>query len=174
MRQFASILALCIAAAILYGLIHDQITIRLCPEYFTVAHAKIIESDSLTLIALAWAVVATWWMGAALGLFLAVASRAGSEPRLGVRDVVRPVAVVLGVMACSALVAGVVGYVLASQDRIGLVGELAANVPAERHDRFMAAWWVHQASYTTGALGGIGVIVWTLVRRVQLSRKLNS
>lgn len=70
-------------------------------------------------------------------------------------------------MAVSALIAGIIGFTLARQDRIGLVGELAANVPAERHDRFLAAWWAHTASYAAGALGGVAVAVWALVHRLR-------
>ncbi|MGB7665981.1 MAG: hypothetical protein WBL66_01850, partial [Candidatus Acidiferrales bacterium] len=46
------IIALAVAAAIAYGIVHDQVTIRVCPEYFTVAHPHIFRTGSLTLIAL--------------------------------------------------------------------------------------------------------------------------
>ncbi|MFZ0335817.1 MAG: hypothetical protein WAL69_16905, partial [Candidatus Acidiferrales bacterium] len=61
------IIALAVAAAIAYGIVHDQVTIRVCPEYFTVAHPHIFRTGSLTLIALGWGVVATWWAGLAAG-----------------------------------------------------------------------------------------------------------
>ena len=55
------IILLSVAAAIGYGVAHDQVTIRVCPEYFTLAHAPLFHSGSLTLVALGWGVVATWW-----------------------------------------------------------------------------------------------------------------
>jgi hypothetical protein len=106
MRQAVLILLLAIGAAIAYGLVHDQVTIRVCPEYFTVAHAKIVESENLTVIALAWGFRATWWMGAALGLLLAVGARAGSEPRLRAQQLAVPIGALLGVMAGAALGSG--------------------------------------------------------------------
>ena len=32
----------CIAAAICYGIVHDQITVRICVEYFSVFHPTIL------------------------------------------------------------------------------------------------------------------------------------
>lgn len=174
MRQAILILLLAIGAAVAYGLVHDQVTIRVCPEYFTIAHPKIIESTSLTLIALAWGVVATWWMGAGLGLLLAIGARAGSEPRLGARQLAVPIIILLGVMAGGALGSGIVGYVLASTGRVGLTGELAANVPEAHHVRFMSAWFAHTASYAVGAIGGVLLTLWTVVSRWRASRRGDS
>ena len=35
-----------VAAAIVYGILHDQITARVCVEYFTIGHAPIFHLDS--------------------------------------------------------------------------------------------------------------------------------
>ena len=114
MFRFLGIVLLCIAASVAYGLLHDQITIRIAPEYFTVLHPQILPTDTpLTVLALAWGVIATWWVGLILGLILAVASCAGSRPKLSVGDLVRPVAWLLLVMAIGAVVSGVAGIFLA-------------------------------------------------------------
>lgn len=155
-------------AAVAYGLVHDQITIRLCPEYFTVTHPRITGSESLTVIALAWGVVATWWVGAALGLLLAVAARLGSEPRLSARRLVRPVGLLLAAAAVLAACAGIAGYALARAGVLGLTGELAANIPGPMHARWFAAWWTHTASYAAGVLGGLLLVAWTLRSRWKL------
>ena len=61
MFVFLKIVALCTLAAIGYGLVLDQITIRICEEYFTVFHPQVLpEGSSKTLLALAWGVLATW------------------------------------------------------------------------------------------------------------------
>ncbi len=34
--KFWGIVLMCTLGAIAYGIVHDQVTIRICPEYFTV------------------------------------------------------------------------------------------------------------------------------------------
>ena len=64
MRQGLAIVGLCVAAAVVYGLVHDQVTVRLSLEYFTVLHPHVVDTDSPTVLALVWGVIASWWMGA--------------------------------------------------------------------------------------------------------------
>jgi hypothetical protein len=66
-------------------ILHDQITARVCVEYFTVFHPPVFNTQSPTLLACGWGVIATWWVGLFLGLFLAVAARIGPRPKLSVR-----------------------------------------------------------------------------------------
>jgi hypothetical protein len=44
------ILSMSILACVLYGIVHDQITARLCVEYFTIFHAPIFGTDDPTLL----------------------------------------------------------------------------------------------------------------------------
>ena len=53
----------------------------------------------ITLLALGWGVLATWWVGLALGIYLAVACRVGRRPKLTAGDLVRPLGVLLAWMA---------------------------------------------------------------------------
>lgn len=64
-----------------YGVLHDLVTAHVCVEYFTVGHPQLFEfeTDSPTLLALGWGVVATWWVGAGLGVPLALVARVGSR-----------------------------------------------------------------------------------------------
>jgi hypothetical protein len=59
--RFIAIVALAVAAGIAYGILHDQVTARVCLEYFTIGHPPLIPSQSPTLLAIAWGIVATWW-----------------------------------------------------------------------------------------------------------------
>lgn len=156
------IVLMAIAAGIVYGIVHDQVTARVAIEYFTVAHPRIIESEDPTLLGLLWGVIATWWVGAILGILLAVAARAGSRPKRAARDLVRPMAALLGTMAACALVAGVLGWLLGRSGAVVLLGDLARTIPEARHARFLGAWWAHMASYGVGAIGGIvlAALVW--------------
>ena len=72
------IIGLCVLAAVLYGVAHDQVTARVCVEYFTIGHPRILATESPTVLGLAWGVIATWWVGLVLGAPLAFAVYARS------------------------------------------------------------------------------------------------
>ncbi len=169
--QSLAIVLLCIFAAVLYGITHDQVTARVCIEYFTIGHPPIFGTDDPTLLGIGWGIVATWWVGLLLGIPLAVAARAGPRPRRSAGSLVRPVAYLLLVMAGCALTAGILGWLLAQSGAVVLVGPLARAVPRERHVPFIADLWAHSASYLAGLVGGIVVmmLVWRSRRRAAVT-----
>ena len=161
--QAAAIVVMCVLAACGYGIIHDQITARICIEYFTVGHPPIFARPvtSPTVIGFAWGIIATWWVGVGLGIPLAIAARAGKRTKRSVRDLIRPIAVLLGIMAVLALLAGIVGALLASAGWVTLRGPLAESVPADNHVAFLADAFAHSISYLAGAVGGLVIIART-------------
>lgn len=160
--QFLAILVLSVVAAVTYGIVHDQVTARICLEYFTIGHPPIFETTSPTLLGLGWGIVATWWVGLGLGLPLAVAARLGRLPKRDASSLVRPIVALLAVMAACALTAGVLGYLLGHAHLVVLVEPMASRVSPEKHARFLADLWAHICSYATGFVGGMVVIrgVW--------------
>lgn len=82
MKDTIFILATCIASAVGYGIIHDQITARICVEYFTIGHPPIIGTDDPTLLGIDWGILATWWVGLILGIGLTIAARFAAEADL--------------------------------------------------------------------------------------------
>jgi hypothetical protein len=163
--EFLKIVLLAIVASVVYGILHDQVTARVCVEYFTVGHPDIFHTEDPTLLGLGWGVVATWWVGLLLGLPLAAAARLGSLPEVPARDLVKPVALLMVIAGLLALVAGIVGFLLARQGQVWLVGWLANRVPREKHPAFLADLWTHLASYGFGFLGGLLLVVRTLYVR---------
>jgi hypothetical protein len=159
------IIGLCMLAAIAYGVVHDQVTVRVCVEYFSVTHPHLINTNSPTVLALAWGVVATWWVGLGLGIILALASRVGRWPTLDVRDLLSSVLILLGVMAAFATLAGIAGYQLSSQGKAMIPIEVADAIPVAMHHRWMAASYAHNASYDVGFVGGIVLSVLAILAR---------
>src|SRR5881227_3769876 len=151
--KFVSIILLCVVAAVLYGIAHDQVTARVCVEYFTIGHPPVFGTDDPTLLGLGWGVIATWWVGLILGIPLALASRVGSWPKFTAGRLVRPLAAMLAVVGTLAVVAGVVGRVAAGRQWVQLMEPLASRVPSHRHAAFLADLWAHLASYAGGFLG---------------------
>ncbi len=166
---FLRIVALALVAAVAYGIAHDQVTARVCVEYFTVGHVRLIESESPTILGLFWGVVATWWVGLPLGLLLATAARLGKRPTLTATDLTQPLRWLLVIMYGCALVSGIVGFCLAQQDLIRLSGALAERVPETQHARFLADAWAHSASYGTGLVGGVVLALKTFRRRGRMA-----
>lgn len=161
--SFASIIGLSVLVAVTYGIVHDQITARICIEYFTIGHARLIDSDSPTVLGFFWGIVATWWVGLPLGLGLAIAARGGGRPKLEARDLVRPLIRLLCVMFAFAAIAGAIGFATSQAGTFRLIGPLAERVPADRHVAFLTCGWAHSASYLSGLIGG--VVLWIVTWR---------
>ncbi len=126
--QFLAIVVLCVLAAVTYGIVHDQVTVRVCIEYFTIGHPPVFATTSPTLLALGWGVIATWWVGLPLGIVLATAARVGSRPKLTAINLLRPLSFLLLAMALLALASGVLGWVLASRGDVSLPEPLFSRV----------------------------------------------
>lgn len=159
------IILTCVVAAVLYGIVHDQVTARICVEYFSVFHPPIFPTQSPTLLAFGWGVIATWWMGAFLGVLLAVAARAGSRTKVAGNELVLPIAKLLAMMGVLAAVAGLLGFILSSRGTIAPPKWIASVLPQARYPRFMADWWAHGASYFVGFFGGIALCIATFRKR---------
>jgi hypothetical protein len=163
--QGVLIFLLSITAAIVYGIAHDQITVRICVEYFTIGHPPVFPTSDPTMLALGWGIIATWWVGAILGVPLALAARVGKQPPLPASALVKPIFLLLACMATCAALAGLAGYVAASNHIVVLSGDLAERIPPDRHIPFLVDLWTHLASYASGFLGGLLLIAWTLIAR---------
>lgn len=147
-----AIVFLCIGAAVAYGIVHDQITARICVEYFTIGHPKLFGTHNPTLLGIGWGIVATWWFGLILGIPLTFAARFGDRPKRTAASLVRPVAVLMGITACGAALAGFIGFVAACVQLVYLVEPLASEVPAGRHVPFLTDLWIHWAATASGLL----------------------
>lgn len=165
------IVALAVAAAVVYGIVHDQVTARLCVEYFTIGHPPVFDTDSPTLLAFGWGTIATWWVGVILGIPAAMLAQLGRGPRLGPGQLLAPLGWLLATMGSLALTAGVAGWLLAAGGSIGLSGPLADAVPAGKHVAFIAVWFAHTASYAVGFVGGIVFCLWIWVQRRCLAHR---
>jgi len=150
----------CIAAAVLYGIVHDQFTARICVEYFTVFHPPIFATQSPTLLGIGWGIVATWWAGAIIGVLLRSAARSGARNKRTARQLVPLVVRLLICMACCALLFGTIGYFWGS-----LPADVSEALPQELHRRLLAVWWAHNASYASGFVGGLVVCAIVAVNR---------
>lgn len=170
--EFLKIVLFAVFAAIMYGILHDQVTAHLCVEYFTIAHPPVFHTQSPFLLALGWGVLATWWVGLPLGVALAVVSRVGSAPKLSLAQLRPWILKLLLSMAGCALVAGLMGALLVATGVVEVPGGWASAIPASKQIAFSADAWAHSASYISGIVGGIFVIGLAVRCRSQLARSV--
>jgi hypothetical protein len=161
-EEHVKIVVLCILASVLYGLCHDQVTVRVCPEYFTVAHPPLCTTGSATEVALCWGVAGTWSAGAAIGVLLARVAQPTVGRSVTARELVPQVGILLVAMASTAALMGAVGWWLGPLMK--LPDALAASLPAPTHRPFFAAWFAHGGSYAAGLIASA-----LIVRRTWLS-----
>ena len=163
------IVGMSIVFCIAYGVLHDQITARICVEYFTIGHPIIIRTNDPTQLGIVWGVVATWWVGLLLGIPLAFAARLGPAPKRSARQLMRPMLMLMLFCGTCAILLGGVGFVLASNGWVVLVGDLKDRIPLNRHAYFITDLWAHCASYFFGFAGGIFLSVSTWRSRKALT-----
>lgn len=175
--QWLRINIVCVAAAVTYGILHDQVTARICLEYFTIGHSRIIASDDPTRLGLVWGIVATWWVGVMLGMPLATLARVGSLPRRSARTLIRPIGFLLAGNALFAALCGGVAYCAARHGWIRLPQDLAEQLSPRTRVLFLTDLWAHRASYTGGYIGGLILMVlvlrsrWIAFRKIRLARQ---
>lgn len=155
----------------MYGILQDQVTARVCVEYFTIGHPDVFGTTSPTLLALGWGVLATWWCGLILGTMLALAARVGGRPKLSLRELWVPIVRLLACMAATTLVAGLAGYFAARHHLIYLDEWMGAMVPDNAQLAFLADAAAHEAAYFSGFAGGLAVCIWAWRTRKRLARR---
>ena len=133
------------ASLTLFAILHDQITARLCPEYFTVAHPDnglpgLFHNPSPTILGFAWGIAASLGPGMLAGILLALSAQAGPHPPKPPRTVFLAT---LPLFALMGIIASFAGY----------LGHHLEPLPDLR--AFTAVLHAHRATYLTGTLGAL-------------------
>jgi hypothetical protein len=153
------IIGVSILGAAVYGTVHDQITVRLCLEYFTLAHPAFFPTSSPTALAFCWGVAGTIWLGAIFGGVLAFVSESEGLPPVPVSRLAQAIVGLLLITALAAAAAGFAGFELARRSIVSLPADLGGLLLREQQHRFVAVWFAHVASYAVGMGGGALVII---------------
>lgn len=159
-----------IAVLVGYGVVQDQVSARLCPEYFTVFHNPIPGLTDPTQLGIAWGFLGSWWGGAILGLSAGIAATAGSKPPLPVTALVRPMLVLVAGIGFVAAVCGLSAARHAEFFAIRLDPLFESHVPPDRARSLFAVACYHFAAYASAVVGSIGLCAWVVWKRTALSR----
>lgn len=127
--QAVAIITLSVLAAVVYGILRDQVTTRICLEYSTRGHLRLIDFESPTVLGLFWGAEATWWAGLPLGVGLAICARYGKRPKLSVPDLLQPVGRLLIGMFAMATLGGIVEFLTARAGVFQLVEAASVTLP---------------------------------------------
>ena len=154
-------------ALVAYGMLQDQISVRLCPEYFTVGHRPIAGLRDPTLLGMAWGFLGGMPGGIVLGLPLALACRLGPRPPWPAAALRQPLLLLLLAMAAGTLVAGASAWHNAEIVNIAIGQPWAAAIPPARQRWFFVVASAHLGTYLSAGLWGAGMGGWLLARRWQ-------
>lgn len=150
-----------------YGVLHDQITYSISPEYFTrLKFAQFHYADfglPQRVFVGEIGFLATWWVGFLGGWFIARIV----VPRFPPHEAIRRVVQSFLIIAAFALTAAIIGYLVGLQRRsnLDLSGwqEFAVNRGVQDLPAFVRVAYIHNAGYL-GAFGGLVVAIWRLKR----------
>jgi len=143
-----------------YGIVHDQITYSISPEYFTCLKFSQFRYGDFGLPARAFVAeigfLATWWVGFVAGWFVARVAVPAFAPTQRAKHVYRGFVIIFAF----ALASGITGYLLGILHSADYTAweDLASTLGIRDLCRFVCAAYVHNASYLGGLLGLIAAI----------------
>lgn len=150
-----------------YGVLHDQVTYSIGPDYFTrfkfnqFAYADFGFPVRVFVGEIGF--LATWWVGFFSAWFLARIAVPAWPPRVAFRRCVEGFGIIFGV----AVTAATAGWLLArnhSPDFSNWAG-MCASIGVENVPAFVTVAYIHNASYVGGLLGLSSAIGYLLVRK---------
>jgi hypothetical protein len=157
-------------ALIGYGMIQDQVSARLSPEYFTIGHPPISGVSAPTLLGIAWGFLGGLPGGILLGTALALAMRSGPRPPLSIAAVRKPTLLLLAGMALGTLISGLSAWYNTSVMNIAVGTPWSSVLAPERQRVFFIVASAHFGTYLSAAFLGLGLCGWAFSRRgLQLS-----
>ncbi|RYD38081.1 MAG: hypothetical protein EOP87_02225 [Verrucomicrobiaceae bacterium] len=147
-----------------YGILHDQFTYSISPEYFTRLKFDQFRAADFGLPERVFVAeigfLATWWVGFFAGWFLGRIA----VPAWPLEAAWRKVGCGFLVISGTAVLAGFIGYVMGlSQDGTGARWvEMCAQLGVEDVRAFTRVGYIHNAGYLGGLAGLIAAIIWIL------------
>lgn len=136
-----------------FGIGMDQVSARLCPEYFTILHNPIPGLTNPTLVGLVWGTLAAAAGGLILGYSAGLAATVGPLPPRPVRRLVTPMSLtVAGVVVA---ITGVSVWHTANGLGVRLEGVYGEAIPPERHAAAVTVASCHMVAYLASITGSV-------------------
>jgi len=145
-------------------MMQDQVSARLCPEYFTVLHPPIPGLTDPTLLGICWGFIGGWWGGIVLGYAAGLVSTLGPRPPLSPRDFIKPLILLMCTVGTVTALCGFSVWRHANMLSVSLEG-MDGLIPPERHRAALTVACYHFVAYASATLGGIVVCAWLRAER---------
>lgn len=182
--EIGKILGLTIGSSAAYGILHDQVTARICLEYFSkgfhetmvkgwrdtgligATKTTLLTTQSPTKMACIWGVIATLVVGVLSGTLLSIASRFGEKDKYKAKNLKKPMALVMAATgACSALA------LCFPVPPSWIDPKNIQGVPSEKLTAFCRCASAHNVAYAVGAIGTISTALFILHQRLKETDK---
>lgn len=167
-RAHACLLGLAVLSG--YGMIQDQVSARLCPEYFTVLHHPIPGLTDPTLLGLAWGFLASAGGGIAMGYAAGLAATLGTQPPLTARELVRPLLLTVLAVGVATAVTGLAVAHVTGLFGVRLDPALDPHVPPDRRRGLVIVACYHVTAYAAAVVGSVALCVWVGCERARRGR----
>lgn len=154
-----------LGAIVGYAVLQDQVSARLCPEYFTVLHRPIPGVTDPTLLGVCWGFLGGWWGGVLLGYAAGLTATLGDRPKLSPRELVQPIGLLVGGVAAATALAGFSVWRHSEMLGVTLDPGMAEAVPVRRHRALLTVACYHFVAYASSVLGGVVLCVWVRSER---------
>jgi hypothetical protein len=155
--RFAS---LGLIAVVIYAVIQDQVSVRLCPEYFTLFHNSIPGLKDPTLLGATWGFLASWWGGVMMGYSAGLCATLGKRPQLAPREIILPLIVLMLGITTVVAISGFSVWRHSEMFGVRIDPGLSMMLPPERHQPLLVVACYHFVAYATSVIGGIVLCVW--------------
>jgi hypothetical protein len=152
-----------------FGIVMDQFSARLCPEYFTVLHNPIPRLNDPTLVGIVWGILGGTGGGVAFGYVVGVAATIGPRPQLTCKELIRPMLLAMaGISIAVALTGGIV-WRNASGLHVQFDPEYGIPIPLERQVAALTVASYHMMAYLAAVLATVVLCLWIGQLRKRLS-----
>lgn len=177
LRQFGWMFVFGLAGSViagLYGILDDQVTFRLGPEYFTkfkFDQFYYLDRKPVILTVAKIGFLATWWVGMFAGWFMGRITLPHEPVKIAARRSLRGVGMMVGIALLFAVVASQGSPRSLDDARIAGWKDLIYLCNVEDPLVFIQVGYIHNASYLGGLVGLIAALIWLrLTRRRALER----
>ena len=152
------------AIAAIYGIIHDQITYSISPEYFTKMKFQQFRYADFgfpeRFFVAEVGALATWWVGLFAGWFMARVAVPGFAEPLRFRYMVRGIVIMFTVAFLGSTTGCVLGALRRNDPRLGSWRDYQQALGIEDMKSFIQVAYIHNASYIGGLIGLVVALVY--------------
>lgn len=154
----------------IYGILHDQVTFSIAPEYYTkfkfqqfglAPTQDVWVPDNIRFYVSIVGIMATWWVGLIIGGVLALISLIHHDEKRRFRMTLRAIGITLTI----AVMFGIIGYLYGIAS---IKEDYATNsLPDSIQDKtaFLTVASIHNLSYLGGLLGLLVAIGYSILQR---------